>query len=131
MKTYCVKYRKDTENIEQKMVREKKRLVMQLKCSVCGIKKSRFVKECLIFWKIVKCFTLSVNMNEIVTKFLLLGDKYMPELHLKQSDFTYSACGPFTKKKKELQTGHTNFIYENELNKPCFQHDMAYGESKI
>ena len=46
MKTYCVKYRKITENIDPKMVRTKNnRLVMQLKCSVCGIKRSRFVKE--------------------------------------------------------------------------------------
>ena len=46
MKTYCVKCKKDTENIDPKMVKTKKnRLVMQSKCSVCGIKKSRFVKE--------------------------------------------------------------------------------------
>ena len=46
MKTYCVKCRKDTENIDSKMVRTKNnRLVMQSKCSACGIKKSRFVKE--------------------------------------------------------------------------------------
>ena len=46
MKTYCVKCRKDTENIDPKMVRTKNnRLVMQSKCSVCGIKKPRFVKE--------------------------------------------------------------------------------------
>ena len=46
MKTYCVKCRKDTENIDPKMVRTKNsRLVMQSKCSVCGIKKFRFVKE--------------------------------------------------------------------------------------
>ena len=44
-------------------------------------------------------------MNEIVNKFLLAGDKFMPEMHLKQPGFTYSACGPFTKKKtkKELK----------------------------
>ena len=43
-------------------------------------------------------------MNEIVNKFLLVGDKFMPEMHLKQPGFTYSACGPFTKKtKKEFQ----------------------------
>ena len=54
-------------------------------------------------------------MNKIVNKFLLAGDKYMPEIHLKQPGFTYSACGPFTK---------------NELDKACFQHDMAYGDSK-
>ena len=46
MKTYCVKCREDTENIDPKMVRKKKkRLVMQSKCYVCGIKKSKFVKE--------------------------------------------------------------------------------------
>ena len=46
MKTYCVKCRKDTENIDPKIVRTKNnRLVMQSKCFVCGIKKSRFVKE--------------------------------------------------------------------------------------
>ena len=46
MKTYCVKCRKDTENIDPKMVRTKNnRLVMQSKCSACGIKKSIFVKE--------------------------------------------------------------------------------------
>ena len=46
MKTYCVKWRKDTENIDPKMVRTKNtRFVMQSKCSVCGIKKSRFLKE--------------------------------------------------------------------------------------
>ena len=39
-------------------------------------------------------------MNEIVNKFLLAGDKFMPEMHLKQTGFTYSACGPFTKNKK-------------------------------
>ena len=73
-------------------------------------------------------------MNEIVNKFLLAGDKFMPKLHLKQPGFTYSACGPFTKKKertgKFMQPGNTNFIYRNELNKACFQHDMGYGKSK-
>ena len=73
-------------------------------------------------------------MNEIVNKFLLVGDKFMPEIHLKQPGFTYSACGPFTKNKerieKFMQTGNTDFIYRNELDKACFQHDMAYGKSK-
>ena len=58
----------------------------------------------------------------------------MPELHLKQPVFTYSACGPFTKNKQKIekfmQTGNTDFIYTNELDKACFQHDMAYGKSK-
>ena len=58
----------------------------------------------------------------------------MPEMHLKQPEFTYSACGQFTKNKERSQklkeTGHTNYIYKNELDKACFQHDMAYGDFK-
>ena len=73
-------------------------------------------------------------MNEIVNRFLLAGDKCMPEMHLKQPGFTYSACGPFTKNKERIQkfkeTGDTSYIYKNELDKPCFQHDMAYGDFK-
>ena len=74
-------------------------------------------------------------MNEIVNKFLLAGDKFMPEMHLKQPGFTYSACGPFTRNKerieKFIQTGNTDFIYRNELDKACFQHDVEYGDLKI
>ena len=73
-------------------------------------------------------------MNEIINKFLLAGHKFMPEMHLRQPRFTYSACGPFTKYKerieKFLQTGNTDFIYRNELDKACFQHDMADGKAK-
>ena len=73
-------------------------------------------------------------MNEIVNKFLLAGDRFTPELHLKQPGFTYSACGPFTRNreriKKFMQTGNTDFIYRNELDKAYLQHDMAYGKSK-
>ena len=73
-------------------------------------------------------------MNEIVNKFLLAGDKFMPEMHVRQPQFLYSACGPFTKNKEIIQkfkeTGDTNYIYKNELDKACFQHDMAYGDFK-
>ena len=73
-------------------------------------------------------------MNEIVNKFLLAGDKFMPEMHLKQPGFTQSACGPFSKNKerieKFMQTGNTDFSYKNDLDKACFQHDMAYGKLK-
>ena len=73
-------------------------------------------------------------MNEIVNKFLLAGDKFMPEMHLKQPGFTYSACGPFTKNKEKIQklkeAGDMSYIYKNELDKACFQHDMAYGDFK-
>ena len=73
-------------------------------------------------------------MSEIINTFLLVGDKFMLEMHLKQPGFTYSACGPFTKNKERIEkfmkTGNTDFIYKNELDKACFQHDMAYGKSK-
>ena len=63
-------------------------------------------------------------MSEIVNKFLLAGDKFMPEMCLKQPGFTYSAYGPFVKNKerieKFMQTGNTDFIYKNELDKACF-----------
>ena len=72
--------------------------------------------------------------NEIVNKFLLAGDKFIPAMHLKQPGFTYSARGPFTKNKEQIQklkkTGDTNFIYKNELDKACFQHDMTYEDFK-
>ena len=82
---------------------------MKSKCPVCGIKKSRFVKEQdakgLLSNLGIKtlCFVLSVKMNEIVNKFLLVGDKFMPEMHIKQPVFTYSACGPFTKNKERIE----------------------------
>ena len=75
-----------------------------------------------------------LKMNEIVNKFLLAGDKFMPEMHLKLPGFTYSAFGPFTKNKERIQkfkqTGDTNYTYKNELDKACFQHDMPYGVFK-
>ena len=73
-------------------------------------------------------------MNEIVNTFLLACDKFMPKVHLKQPGFTYSACGPFAKNKERIQkfkdTGDTSYIYKNELDKACFQHDSAYGDFK-
>ena len=73
-------------------------------------------------------------MNEIDNKFLLIGDRFLPEIHLKQPAFTYSACYPFPKNKERIEkfikSGNTNFIYKNELDKTCFQHGMAYGKSK-
>ena len=73
-------------------------------------------------------------MNKLVSKFLLAGDKFMPEMHLKQPGFTYSACGLFTKNKKRIQkfkeTGDTRYIQRKQLDKACFQHDLAYGDFK-
>ena len=73
-------------------------------------------------------------MNDLINKFLLAGDNFMPKMHLKQTQFTCSACGPFTKNKERIQkfkeTGDTKYIYRNEFDKACFQHDMAYGDFK-
>ena len=58
----------------------------------------------------------------------------MPEMHLRQPGFTYSACGPFTKNKERIQkfteTGDSRYIYQKEPDKACFQHDMADGDFK-
>ena len=58
----------------------------------------------------------------------------MPEMHLRQPQFLYSSCGPFTKNKERIQklkeTGDTSYIYKNELDKACFQNDMSYGDFK-
>ena len=74
------------------------------------------------------------KMNDIVNEFLLAGDKFIPEIHLRQPQFTYSACGPFSKNKQRIkkfkQNGDTKYIYRNELDQACFQHGMAYGDFK-
>ena len=66
-------------------------------------------------------------------KNLLAGDKFIPQIHLKQHKFTYSACGQFTRNKERvenfMQTKNKDLIYRNGLDKACFQHDLAYGKS--
>ena len=73
-------------------------------------------------------------MNNVINKFLLVGDKCMPEMHLRQPRFVYSACGPFTRHKERIKefkrTCDTRYIYRNELDKACFQHDSAYADHK-
>ena len=73
-------------------------------------------------------------MNGIINKFLLTGDKFMPELHLKQPRFTYTTCGPFTKYRERIQqfreTGYLKNLYRDELDKVRFPHDAAYFDSK-
>ena len=75
-----------------------------------------------------------IKMNNIINKFLLAGEKFMPEMHLRQPQFIYSACGPFTRHKERIkkikQTGDTRSIYRNDLDKACFQHDSAYADNK-
>ena len=75
------------------------------------------------------------KINNIIDKFLLTADKFITETHLKDLKLgTYSACGPFPRPKdrisKFIQTGDTNYIYKNEVNKTCFAHDAAYSDLK-
>ena len=73
-------------------------------------------------------------MNNVINKFLLAGDKFMSEIHLRQPQFTYSACGPFSKHEQRIQkfkeTGDTNYVYKNELDQACFVHDASHSDSK-
>ena len=75
-----------------------------------------------------------INMNNIINKFLLAGDKFMPEMHLRQPQFVYSAFVPFTRHKERIKefkrTGDTRLLYRNELDKACFKHDAAYVKYK-
>ena len=73
-------------------------------------------------------------MNNVINKFLLAGDKFMPEIHLRQPQFVYSACEPFIRHKERIkkfkQKSDTRYIYRNELDKACFQHNSAYADHK-
>ena len=73
-------------------------------------------------------------MNKLVNNFLLTGDKFMSELHLKVTGFTYSACGLFVKHRVRIQkfreTENLKHLYRNELDKVCFNHDAAYSDTK-
>ena len=73
-------------------------------------------------------------MNNVINKFLFAGDKFMAEMHLRQPQFVYSACGPFTRHKEIIKefkrTGDTRYIYRDELDRACFQRDSAYADHK-
>ena len=75
-----------------------------------------------------------INMNNIINKFLLAGDKFIPEMHLRQPHFVYSACGPFIRQKEKIKefkrTGDTRLLYRNKLDKACVKHDAAYVKYK-
>ena len=86
---------------------------------------------------LIECNSIEdCKINETANKFSSSGDKFIPEMHLKQpamfdkSEFTYSACGPFTKNKERVEefkeTRDSRYINKNELDKACFQHDIAY-----
>ena len=78
--------------------------------------------------------TYTYKYEQSINKFLLAGDKFMPEIHLRQPQFVYSVCGPFTRHRERIKefkrAGDTRYIYRNELDKACFQHDSAYADHK-
>ena len=81
----------------------------------------------------ISCKKVTKNIDAKVIKTKnKAGDKFMPEMHLRQPQFVYSACGPYTRHKERIkkfkQTGDTRYIYRNELDKACFQHDSAYAD---
>ena len=150
MKSYCLKCKKDTKNIHQILVLVKQWYYQNVKYATVKIQDLLKIKKQndylglrtplskvpllgdILFWVQLRCL---YEMNEIVNNtFLLAGDKFMSDMHLKQPGVTYSARGPFTKNRKRIQkfkqTGDTKYIYKNELDKACFQHDMAYGDFK-
>ena len=147
MLSYCLKCKKNTESINPKISATSYGKTMILsKCAMCCSKKSEFIKKqeakgllsnldirtplskfqhCEMF------FFLNYKMNDTINKFLIAGGKFM---HLKQPGFTYSTCGSCTKNKERIQkfqqTGDSRYIYKNELDEACFQHDMAYKDFK-
>ena len=75
-----------------------------------------------------------INVNNIFNTFLLAGDKFIPEMHSRQPQFVYSACGLITRHKERMKefkrTGDTRLLNRNELDKACFKHDAAYTKYK-
>ena len=71
-------------------------------------------------------------MNEILKKFSLVEDKFIPKMLVRQPKFTYSVCGPFIKNIERIykfeETEDSTCIYQNKLDKACFQHDTTYGD---
>ena len=72
----------------------------------------------------VYCFR-GINRNEKTNKCLLAGDKFMPEVHLRQPRFTYSACGSKERIQEFKEMGDLKHIYRNELDKNFFQHELT------
>ena len=103
---------------------------------MCGSKKSRFIKKQeaigLLSSLAIKTSSSQITLvglfnfkgitrNEKVNKMLLARNTFIPEMHLRQPGFTYSACGPFIKNKEKLrkfkEKGYSRYIYQNELDK--------------
>ena len=120
--------KKNTAN-ENSSVRKTRqnRLMILSNYAVVAWKNLTFIKN-----KEVHNFNDQFRMNKTINKFLLTPDKFMPQLHLKQPRFTYSACGQFTTHREIIQklreTGNLKRLYPNELDKACFAHDKGYEQ---
>ena len=130
------------------------RVIILSKCGMCINKKSTFIKQkearrlfsslgikillnkipLLDLFRFISINNARYKMKEIVNKFFWAGCKFMHIMHLRSPRFTYASCGPFTQNKERIQkfeeTGNSRYIYKNELDKDCFQHDMTYGDFK-
>ena len=131
MKNYCITCKKDTGNKNPKVFKTKNgRMILKSICSVCSIKKSRFIS---------KDERSGLNTNkensDIINRFLLRCDKFVPEMHLWDIKVKkYSACSPFTKYQQGIdqfmKDGKFKNIIKNKLDAACFQHDSAYANFK-
>ena len=130
MLSYCLNIVENTKSISPLVLKAiNGGTIILSKCAVCSTKKSRFIKKKeakgllsnlsirTLLSKIPvlrDILFLLYKMNDIINKSILAGDQFMPEMHLRQPQFTYSACGPFTKNKERIQkfkkTGDTKYI---------------------
>ena len=116
---------KDTESIDPKVsATSNGRTMILSRCAICGSKKPKFIKKQEakgllsnlgvrtplskiqilgdVLPTMLNPIPLNYKMNDIINKVLLTGDKFMPEIHLRQPGFTYSACGPYNKNKERI-----------------------------
>ena len=116
MQSYCLKCKKNAENINARTSKTNNGKTMILsKCAICSNKKSKYIKEQepkgllsnlgirAPLSKIPICNFSEYKMNDIINKFLLAGDMFMAEMHLRQPQFTCGGCVPFTKNKETIQ----------------------------
>ena len=143
---YCLKCRKNKQSKNPEVVKTKNGRIMLLSTySVGNSKKSKSLKEQeargLLSSLEIRTFLgeipllgpLLFEMNETINRFLLARETFMPEMHLKQPEFKYSASALFTKNKeriKKLKKQDIQDILIHELDKASFHHDMAYRDFK-
>ena len=139
MLNHCLKSRKNAKVKNPIALKTKNgTIIFLLKCAVLDSKKLRFIKNQETS-KLLSNLPLKSNlskipvfrdsskrnkMNEIINKYLVAGDTFMPEMYLRQPAFTYIACEPFIKNKEIIQTFKescvSRYIYQKELGKGCF-----------